>query len=116
MGSSMLSALVDYTLFMIFLSIIGQKLIILCNVLARIISATFNYFVNKRLVFKSHGNTLKSLLKYAILAACILIANSLILYVLTNLLSIAAWLSKIIVEILLFSISYIIQKRFIFNK
>ncbi len=116
MGSSLLCALLDYTLFMVFLSLLSKKLIILCNILARIVSATTNYLINRKVVFKSHANPLKSVLKYALLALFIIIANSAILYLLTNVVHLAPWIAKIIVEVLLFSVSYVVQKRFIFNK
>lgn len=51
--SSIISFFVDYSLYSIFVLTIGN--IVLSNIFARIISATVNYTINKKIVFHSHN-------------------------------------------------------------
>ena len=84
------------------------------NITARIISATFNFIINKKIVFKHQNKLYKSLISYIILATFILIANT---YILTLLVKIGfnKILAKIITELILFIISYTIQHFIIFK-
>ena len=72
--SSLCSFLIDYFLFIIFSLFINLTI---SNILARIISATFNYNFNKKIVFCK--NSEKSAIKYILLAITILVFNTLIL-------------------------------------
>lgn len=110
--SSIVSFIVDYsffTLFSIFLSVT------LSNIFARIISASINYIINKKLVFKSKKKISSSLGEYALLAIFILLLNTAILNLLIYI-GLNKYVSKIIVEISLFIISFLVQKRMVFNK
>lgn len=112
--SSIISFLVDYSLFSI-LSI-WIKNITICNVSARIVSATVNYSLNRKYVFKSNRSIYKSFTSYVILAICILGLNTVLLNVLVNTVGINKFISKIIVEVILFIFNYFIQKKLIFKK
>ena len=110
--SSIISFIVDYsffTLFSIFLSIT------LSNILARIISATLNYTINKKIVFDSNKKTIVSFIEYTLLALFILVCNTVLLNVLVNL-GLNKYISKFLVEITLFIVSYLVQKTFVFKK
>lgn len=109
--SSFGSFLTDYMLFLLFS---GYMSLIAANIGARIISASFNYTVNRNLVFHHHENIGKSLFQYALLAGIILCLNTGILLVFTNVLMIPAGISKIMAELIMFVFSYIIQHTFIF--
>lgn len=106
--SSLCSFLIDYFLFIIFSLFINLTI---SNILARIISATFNYNFNKKIVFRK--NSEKSAMKYILLAITILVFNTLILNELVYI-GLNKVIAKILTEILLFSISYFIQKKIIF--
>ena len=112
--SSIISFLIDYSLFTIFSLFITN--ISICNVLARIISATCNYLMNRNLVFKSSNNYQKSIMSYALLAFIIIILNTVLLNVFVYKFLFNKFIAKIIIEIVLFIFSFIIQKKFIFNK
>ena len=112
--SSIYSFIIDYILYIIF-NIIFNNLV-LSNAMARIISGSFNYTVNRKMVFNSHNKVFKSVLSYIILAIFILICNTILLSILVNYLSINKYISKILVEIILFIVSYIIQIKVIFKK
>ena len=112
--SSLISFIIDYLLYTLF--IILSNNLILSNIIARIISAIFNYVVNRNIVFENKRKISKSIIEYFSLAILILIINTLILDLLVNKLFINAILAKLLVEITLFIISYIVQHKFIFKK
>ena len=111
-ASSFISFILDYSLFCLLSFLTGS--LVLSNVMARLVSGTVNYTVNKRLVFRSRSGLL-SVIKYMLLAAFILVCNTFVLKLLTSM-NIAPYAAKIITEILLFALSFIIQRSFIFKK
>lgn len=109
---SLCSFIIDYFLYVIFS--LTLKNIFLSNILARMISSTFNYFMNKQLVFK--GKSANALIKYYLLVVIILLVNTSLLKVIVDYLMINEFIAKIIVEVSLFIISFIVQKLVIFKK
>ena len=119
-ASSFTSFLVDYGMYSL-LSILTVGLgtavsVPLSNVLARIVSATVNYTINKNLVFKSRGHVKWTALQYFSLAAVILVGNTLLLSFLTDDAGINKYLAKILTEIVFLSLSWLAQKHLIFRK
>ena len=112
-GSSIISFVIDYILYSIVF--ILTKQLILSNILARIISGTVNYTINKNIVFKSKQKILQSVIYYIFLALVILTLNTLILKLLVSFIGINAFLAKIITEVVLFTLSYVVQRRYIFR-
>ncbi len=112
-GASLISFVVDYFLYCI-LNLLTEN-IVLSNIFARVISAAFNYILNRKLVFKSKSSVHKSVLKYALLAAAILGCNTIFLRAITTL-GINRYISKVIVEACMFVLSYTVQHTFIFGK
>ena len=112
--SSIISFIVDYSLFVVFSFFITN--ISLCNVLARIISAACNYTINRKYVFNSHSNLYKSIISYAFLAIIILLLNTTLLNLFVYQININKFIAKVIIEILLFSFNYFVQKKVIFIK
>ena len=113
-ASSFIGFLVDYLLYAILLLISGNLL--LSNVCARIVSASVNFTINRKFVFKSDKSLLRSAVGYFLLAAAILIGNTAVLSVLTSICSINGMLAKIITEIMFFVISWSTQRFIIFKK
>ena len=85
------------------------------NIAARLVSACFNYSLNKYLVFHGGGRVSQDLPQYVLLAAGILTANSVLLHGLTAL-GLAAPLAKLITEMTLFIVSFSVQTLVIFRK
>lgn len=110
-ASSMASFAVDYSLFAI-LSMFFTP--VASNLIARLFSAAFNYQVNRKAVFHEEGSASSSLLKYIVLAACILAVNTLLLNLLVSSLGMNEYLAKLLVELILFLASWSIQKNFVF--
>ena len=112
-ASSFASFLTDYALFSLLSLFLGNAL---SNILARIVSASVNYSLNRRYVFRDRKSIAQSLPHYILLAAGILAANTLILILLTDKLCINHYLAKMLTEVALFCLSWGIQRCFIFKK
>ena len=113
-ASSLVSFLVDYGLFCLLSAL--TETVALSNVLARIVSGTVNYTLNRKLVFDSRAKVARSLAQYAALACGILALNTLLLWLLATVLGFNRYAAKVLVELLLFLVSYFVQKRWIFRK
>lgn len=116
-SSSLLSFALDYCLFLAFTAAAGTWTwgLLFSNLAARMISACFNYSLNKYLVFRGGGKASEDLPQYLLLAAGILLANSILLHALTAL-GLAAPLAKLITEMTLFAVSFSVQTLVIFRK
>lgn len=112
-ASSFIGFLVDYTLYSLLL-LFGCGLT-LSNVTARVFSASVNFTLNRKLVFKSNGNLLRSVFKYIILAVCILVGNTAILNLFVYKLGINRMVAKLFTEILFFVISWVVQRTVVFK-
>ncbi|MBR1691859.1 MAG: bifunctional glycosyltransferase family 2/GtrA family protein [Lachnospiraceae bacterium] len=113
-ASSFVGFLVDYSLYSMLLLLFGRAYLLPANVLARLVSATVNFSLNRRYVFRDKGSLWKSAAKYALLAAGILCCNSLVLYVLAQNAGINVFAAKLLTELLLFLVSWVVQRRLIF--
>lgn len=118
--SSVLSCVVDIALFAVFCHFFRDSLplmyITLSTVLARVISACFNYLVNYAVVFKSNENKGKAAVKYFVLAALQMSASALFVTLLHTVLAfIPETVIKIVVDMILFFLSYFIQRKFVFS-
>ncbi len=118
--SSLSSFLVDYGIFCGLIAALGRtemtqtRSVWISTVVARIISSLFNYTVNKKLVFKSRRGPVTLFQYYAL---CVIqMGASAGLVSLIGLSAFPVQLAKIIVDTLLFIISYRLQNRFIFKE
>lgn len=114
-ASSVVGGGLDFLLLLGLHSLTG--LLWLSVMLARLGSAAANYTLNRRLVFASAGRVphRRSLPRYALLAAGLLLCNYLLLVMLTARLSLPLVLAKPLVELLLFTLSYRCQQRLVFS-
>ena len=112
--SSITSFLLDYLMYS--LMFLFTQNLELSNIIARIISGSANYTINKRFVFKDNSKKSKSFGQYVTLAIVILFLNTTLLKFMVNILGLNAFISKIFVELILFILSWFIQKRVIFKE
>ena len=118
-SSSLLSFCIDFLLYTLSLSLSGS--ILFSNAFARLISLHCNFFMNKNYVFQNASEStkrehLKEYLSYLGLALSLFAMNTLLLSAVVEVLGVNAYLAKIITEILLFILSYFVQKHLIFSK
>ena len=116
-SSSLLSFALDYCLFLLFSTAAGSWAwgLLFSNISARLISACFNYTLNKYMVFHGGGRASQDLPQYMLLATGILSANSVLLHALTTL-GLPAPAAKRITERTRFVISFFVQTLVIFRK
>lgn len=122
-ASSFASSCVDLVSFYLLTALLfgdGTRLhVFAATALARLISVVFNFSLNKKLVFENNGKPLKTFLRYICLAVPIMLASWFVVFVLTDLLSVESALLKTLVkmpvDILLFLVSFRVQKKWVFN-
>lgn len=89
-------------------------------IVARIVSSFFNFIINRKTVFHSQGSLWKTMLKYYILAACMLCVSSLLVNLFAiEILHVDGFLEtviKCIVDLCLFFASYTIQRKWVFKE
>lgn len=119
-ASSFVGFIVDYTSYSLLVLLLGglgnAVSVPVSNIIARAVSSTVNFSINKRIVFRNRGNTLKFAAQYFLLAACILAGNTLLLSFLVQGLGINKFVGKIVTEITFFTLSWTVQKFVIFRK
>lgn len=118
-ATSLVGFVIDYTLYALFITVLSPFSMAVrlpaANIMARVISASVNYTLNKKYVFQVRGKILKTGAGYFILAAVILALDTASIAAL-NLLGFENLLAaKIIVSLLLFLLSWVIQQRIIFR-
>lgn len=120
MAASVASFVVDNALFFIFELILSGKITgsaYISAALARIISSGLNYTLNRKKVFKKKSSGL-SLLRYYILAVLIYAVSSIITNTIKTLLSsvpIITTLVKIVIDTVLFAVSFRVQREWVFK-
>ena len=113
-ASSLFASITDFICFSIVIYTTGE--LFLSMVIARIISLTFNFVLNKKLVFHTEQKKTKSeILKFSILALFLFFSSYFCIDALAVYASVNYYLAKIIVEGCLFLLSFSVQKTLIFN-
>ncbi len=92
-----------------------ETMIVIATYIARVLSGLFNFTVNKQAVFKSSGHTGKCLLKYCVLSVALASLSAFATSGLFALLNWNATLLKLIVDCLLFLLSFRIQRGWVFR-
>ncbi len=111
--SSLFASILDFVIFSI-LYFFTKRLFISMAV-ARVTSVGFNFFVNKNFVFNKKYKKIKSFILYCLLALFLFITSYFGIRLLGNIFDIPVYVLKIIVELILFLISYTIQRDVIFK-
>lgn len=112
--SSLICFGIDYVLFQLLRTFIPLTWV--SNLLARIVSASVNFTLNKKLVFKGNEKTLPAVLKYAALAVFIYLIDTAILALLYEKLGWSRYVVKIISGLLGYLISFSVQGRIVYRK
>lgn len=111
--SSLISFIVDYGLFCI-LNYCTNSLVF-SNITARILSATLNFNINKKYVFRSKQKLVTSTVRYIALAITVMLLNTVLLKAL-SLIGINSYVAKIMANVILFVFSYVLQHSFVFKE
>lgn len=113
MLSSFFSFLVDVAALFIFDALTGM--LTLSIVLARLVSSSVNFWINRRVVFMHRGRegAAKQAVSYALLAGILLLSNVVWMSYLTEV-GVPLLLARIVTELVLFITSYRVQRRGVF--
>jgi len=118
--SSLSSLVVDYVVYALAILILPtvptSLRIFLANGVARVTSSIFNYSTNKKLVFKNDDCLVKTGMGYFGLAVGLFILDTLLIRLFFTVFGINLLIAKVIVGILLFAVSWTVQKKFIFKE
>ncbi|MCI8654445.1 MAG: GtrA family protein [Clostridia bacterium] len=115
----LLTTIVNYIVFIILVN--NAKIEMhTSNIIAWIVSVIFAYFTNKLFVFESKSFKLKVLIKeistFGIARILSLLLEELILYIFVNLLNMNKLIIKLIANIVVIILNYILSKFIIFRK
>ena len=117
--SSLLAAVIDYILVLVISALTRglapARSLAVSVVGARLVSASVNFSINRRVVFKGDETLGRAVAKYAALALCILAVNYAMMHLLTIILHWPLALAKLVVEVLLFSVSFLVQGKFVYR-
>lgn len=117
--SSLSAFIVDIVAFSLFLTIfrnlLTEQYIIVSTYLAKVISCTFSFLVNKSLVFENHNKGLSIPIRFLLLCVIQATLSGLLTNSLVHLLSWNEVLSKVIIDTLLFFASFQVQNRWVFK-
>ncbi len=119
--SSLIAFVIDYVLVLVLAAILPlagitpAQVLLLSVVIARIISASCNFLINRRMVFKVQGHALSGAVKYCSVTLLILALNYLLLRLFNLGLQVPLSVAKLIVEALLFIVSFLLQRFFVFR-
>ena len=115
-SSSFLSFLFEYVLFLLltWLTKSWSISLLFATAVSRILSSILNYSLNKRLVFESDNKT--SFLRYVVLAVFIFGVHFGLLYLFTTICGIPKWIAYIIVQLIVYPMSFVLQRKFVFVK
>lgn len=107
--SSLMSYVVDYSLFsVLYYRVLGQTVPAMAG--ARLVSAVFNFCVNKFWVFKGSGKKY-NLLSYALLVLVVLAVGSGAMHLLVDVCGLPAFAMKLVVDGALYVMNYFVQKK-----
>lgn len=112
--SAVSSFLLDILLFTLFVNIIkiDQKIIV-ATVLARIISAIYNFVINSKLVFKKGSKS--SIIKYIVLSIIQMLISGYAVTYIVKFININATVIKIVVDTIIFLVNFVIQREWVFK-
>ncbi len=112
--SAVSSFLLDILLFTLFVNILNiNSKIIVATIIARIISAIYNFVINSKLVFKK--STKLSIIKYIILSIIQMLVSGYAVNFIAQYININTTFIKILVDVVIFVANFFIQREWVFK-
>ena len=111
-------AVIDVILFTLLTYLMPASLVwnvAIATVLARIISGGINFIINRKMIFKNDGKAHKQAERFFILFFCIMIL-SMVFVSLLSFVPIPVTVIKIIVDLLLWTVNYTVQRKWVFKE
>lgn len=118
--SSGMSFIIDIAIFSIMIKLLKTNMpneyIILSTIIARMISSVFNFTINRNIVFKGKHNITKQIFSYYTLCIIQMGLSAILVNSIYHSSSVSETIIKILVDTVLFFISFKIQKIYIFKE
>ena len=121
MGVSLLCVLIDQVLFNVFNLAVFRNgvakagtIILASTAIARVISASVNFLLNKKFVFKLKGNSGGALVRYILLCVAVMLLSAGFVWLLGKA-GMHSTPAKIIVDTLLYFVNYRVQQKWVFR-
>lgn len=119
--SSGISFVTDIGIFYIlvnFLGFLNDFSIVISAVSARVCSSFINYLINRNVVFKNGNNKFdkKTFIQYYILVIIQLLLSTVLTLIFSKIININVIIIKIVIDIGIFIVNFLIQKLIIFRK
>ena len=117
-GASLTSTVIDLVLFSLLTMIPNKSAtvnIFIATAGARAVSSFVNYTLNRTTVFKSKKSIRETILKYYTVVACRVLCSAALVSLLYYLLQFNKTLLKVVVDALLFLVTYKIQNKWVFK-
>ncbi|HCS39489.1 MAG TPA: hypothetical protein DIW44_07890 [Anaerolineaceae bacterium] len=111
---SIMTAGIDYAIFSILF--LFSNSILLSIIIARIAAGSFQFFMGKKWVFKSRNKLFIELIKYVLLVGILMLVSYTFIEIMVTNFGLNAIISKMIAELSLFIISFMLQKKFVFSR
>ena len=113
--ASISSFLLDLLLFYLFLKVFNNNVnaAFISTICARILSSLYNYAINSKLVFKKKDKA--SLYKYILLVVIMMFVSAFVVNTIGKDHKSQIMIIKIIVDIIIFLINFVIQREWVFN-
>ncbi|MBQ6373703.1 MAG: bifunctional glycosyltransferase family 2/GtrA family protein [Clostridia bacterium] len=118
--SSIIAFLVDWCLFELLarvpfgLGAAGD--LTLSQVLARVVSATVNFVINKKVVFQSKGDWKREFAKYAALAVAVMVCNILLMRLLNGVLGWNYHICYVLIQVVMYISNFVLQGKLVYNR
>ncbi len=113
-ASSAVTTVVDFLCFT--LLYVATSNVIISNVCARIVSATVNFIINRKVIFKDEEDIKKTAVKFFASAAAILAIKTTILKIMVDYMGFNAYLSKGTIGAAFFIVNWLVQRFIVFAK
>lgn len=114
-ASSILAFVIDAVMVLIMMALTGGN-VRLSQVVARVVSATVNFIVNKKVVYESKEDWRPELVKYTLLALVNLGINLLVVKPLSDAMHGRFFLAYLIVQVIMYILNFVLQGKLVYNR
>ena len=114
-GSSLLAFVVDWAMLALMMTITGGQQL-LSQTVARVVSATVNFIVNKKVVYESRQDFGPELVKYTLLAAINLAINLAVVRPLSRAMGGRFYTAYLIVQVVMYALNFVLQGKLVYNQ
>lgn len=116
LSSSVIDLLAFYFITILLVAVKDSIAIVIATVIARVISSMYNFAINRAVVFKGKGKTIRHIIKYYTLCVTQMLLSAGLVVTVNSVFNGNKTIEKILVDSVLFLISYQIQRIWVFNE